>query len=94
MPKQIAIIGGKLKSTHELQSIVVQSKSAEIHDIHRYQCHIAWNHVMCEANQVADLLPKFGLELHSCMHVFDVPPSFVANALRADSACICFPRGF
>lgn len=67
-----------------------------IHRIHQGSNSIRWKHILREANQVANCLAKFGLDLDSQFRIFYVSPSFIYkyNALRADAHCICFPRGF
>lgn len=65
-----------------------------IQDVHAGSGEILWKHTYREANQVADVLAKFGLSLDDQVRFFYVPPSFVCNALRVDAGGTFFPRGF
>lgn len=51
------------------------------------------NHVLREANQVADCFAKFGLSLDKCSRFFSCMPHFVSLAVRADCVGTAFPRG-
>ncbi|KAG4973833.1 putative ribonuclease H protein [Glycine soja] len=53
----------------------------EIHAVHGYQGNIYWNHVLREANQVADALAKKAITTLSLYQVFDFPPSCIVYAL-------------
>lgn len=55
---------------------------------------MSWLHVFREAHQVADGLDKYELSMSSQSRVFVVALYFICNVLRADIACIGFPRGF
>jgi len=45
-------------------------------------------------NQVTDGMAKLAMEEDSNFHVFDFVPNFVLEAVRAETAQICLPRGF
>lgn len=53
---------------------------------------ITWQHVLRKANQVVDALAKVGLTLDIQFKIYDVPPSFISNVLRADAFYTWFPR--
>lgn len=65
-----------------------------IHEVHGGSGDITWQYTYREANQVADAFAKFGLLLDGTIRIFDCPPPFVSNALRANVSFTCFPRGF
>lgn len=58
------------------------------------QGSVSWNHSLREANQVVDVLARFGLSLQNQIRVFDFVPPFISTALLADASCVSFPRGF
>lgn len=49
-------------------------------------------HVLREANQVADSFAKNDLSLDNCSRFFPCISYVASNALRADLMGICFPR--
>lgn len=55
-------------------------------------CYI--HRTLREANQVADALAKFGMNLDSGTTTFDTVPYFVSLQMRADLSGVVFPRGF
>jgi len=56
--------------------------------------HVKINHVLREANQVADSLAKFGLSLEGPCRMFMSIPGFTSKFLLGDAHFVTFPRGF
>ncbi|KAG4912129.1 hypothetical protein JHK82_052714 [Glycine max] len=53
-----------------------------------------WIPAYPEANQVAEILSKFGLSSDTHSRIFPLCPSFVFSAVMADIASVSVPRGY
>lgn len=85
----LGLISNGCCTIHPCHSLV-----SAIHNVDDGSGKLAWQHVLREANQVADAMAKCGFSIDSQFKIFYCPPSFISNALRADVARIWFPRGF
>ncbi|XP_016173882.1 uncharacterized protein LOC107616436 [Arachis ipaensis] len=56
-----------------------------------FQVH--WNHILQEANLVADILAKKGQDLSYGLHIFHAPPPDTIHALSSDAMGILRLRG-
>lgn len=85
----VRFIKAGCSSRHPLFNLV-----SGIQDLLRMEGSCCINHVLREANQVADSFAKFGLSLDNCSRFFSCLPPFASLATRVDGMGTVFPRVF
>lgn len=67
-----------------------------VNDIHSHMIpgSMQISHIWRDANQVADCMAKFGLNLDQCSQLFRRLPNFAGIPFNADLSGTYFPRGF
>lgn len=85
----ISLLLGEVDRVHPCAALVHRIKAFE-----QIGGVFVWNHTLQEANQVVDILAKYGLRHAEQDHIFSVVPSFLSLPFMADVALTFSPCGY